>query len=373
MTTEITHYLDIISADNVTGSGDPPADLEAFCDRATDYCTEHEPDDIAIEFRPVRGQEIAQLCIIGADGVPYAVRRVDPDPQQDEVDQLVDAAIAHAWATEPGSDDEGTDPPENLAEIITRRLIAGDTPESIARDLSLDLEDSAILLPGWYAADESGCDVHFVDASDAAEAASAYVDGGDWPEVESTVWHSITCWRAGLVFDGEDVEVDRYCVTRETIAAHPDEPACTADDGHEWKSPHSVVGGLKENPGCWGHGGGVKTAEVCLSCGTLRHTDTWATNPCDGTQGHTSIEYEKGDLDELLGRFDVGDMEQTDIAAGDGWQVFIAEHPAGPFGVVSCDGDGGDVEVEWFATEAEAREEAAGVVDNFRAGDEAAA
>lgn len=45
---------------------------------------------------------------------------------------------------------------------------------------------------------------------------------------------------------------------------------------HEWQSPQ-WLGGVKENPGVWGHGGGVIVHEVC-ECGARKITDTWANN-----------------------------------------------------------------------------------------------
>jgi hypothetical protein len=73
-----------------------------------------------------------------------------------------------------------------------------------------------------------------------------------------------------------------------TVHIDPDEPDC--DDGeHDWQSPHEIVGGIKENPGVWGHGGGVTIREICTICGMERHTDTWAD---DGHGGHMrSVSY----------------------------------------------------------------------------------
>lgn len=71
----------------------------------------------------------------------------------------------------------------------------------------------------------------------------------------------------------------------ETVSG-PVIPACTSKSGHEWTSPHEVVGGLKENPGVFGHGGGVVIREVCAHCGRQRRTDTWT----DG-QPKTTVQY----------------------------------------------------------------------------------
>lgn len=80
-----------------------------------------------------------------------------------------------------------------------------------------------------------------------------------------------------------------------TVECEPDEPECEPGHSHEWKSPHSVLGGLKENPGVWGKGGGVICKEVCCHCGKYRVTDTWAQRPDTGEQGLTSVRYEDAD------------------------------------------------------------------------------
>ena len=46
------------------------------------------------------------------------------------------------------------------------------------------------------------------------------------------------------------------------------EPECTNEDGHDWQSPFSIVGGIKENPGVWSLGGTkMSFYEVCSCCG----------------------------------------------------------------------------------------------------------
>jgi hypothetical protein len=80
-----------------------------------------------------------------------------------------------------------------------------------------------------------------------------------------------------------------------TVTVEPDEPSCS-HGGHDWRAPHEIVGGLEENPGVRGHGAGVIMTRVCMNCGCGRHTDTWAQNREDGTQGHTSVRYEPGEF-----------------------------------------------------------------------------
>lgn len=84
-------------------------------------------------------------------------------------------------------------------------------------------------------------------------------------------------------------------LTDETVgefeeAVEPDEPECSEDE-HDWRSPHDVVGGVEENPGVHGHGGGVVIHEVCRHCGCHKITDTWAQRMDTGEQGLTSVTY----------------------------------------------------------------------------------
>lgn len=136
--------------------------------------------------------------------------------------------------------------------------------------------------------DESGTRV-IIEATTPEGAAAEYVAGGDWGDFDSTLFHTIH-----VALDGEVI----YTVT---VTVDPPEPACestpddddatgythhrgkwTRDVGHEWKETSAQ-----------GSGGGVIVTETCCHCGLRRVTDTWATNPSDGTEGHTSVRYEQ--------------------------------------------------------------------------------
>lgn len=104
-------------------------------------------------------------------------------------------------------------------------------------------------------------------------------------DVESTTWI-----HGHLTTEGE------YGSLRVTATIQPPVPKCGAEDGdaHDWQSPYELLGGLRENPGVWGHGGGVIVNEVCMRCGCKRTTDTWAQDRETGEQGLTSVTYEEG-------------------------------------------------------------------------------
>jgi len=135
-----------------------------------------------------------------------------------------------------------------------------------------------------YFADDGNCEIE-IEAESPEEAAQEYVDGGSWEKESSTQWIHVYVWGGGIPEDDREKHV---------ITLHPAPPECTENE-HEWESPYEVVGGIKENPGVWGHGGGVVITEVCRHCGCYRVTDTWAQDMSDGQQGLESIEYKPAD------------------------------------------------------------------------------
>lgn len=128
---------------------------------------------------------------------------------------------------------------------------------------------------------------------DALETAIDWAKEGDWPTYEGPCYIEVRVWEVdkegNRLDDGEDGYAD--------IVLPMDEPDCISE--HDWQSPHEIVGGIKENPGVWGNGGGVIINECCMNCGCKRTTDTWATNPSNGSQGHREVTYE-ADFYEIL-------------------------------------------------------------------------
>jgi len=85
-----------------------------------------------------------------------------------------------------------------------------------------------------------------------------------------------------------------------TVEIAPEEPPCVDDDDHDWRRPVEIVGGIAENPGVWGHGGGVIIRSVCLRCGCGRTEDTWAMHPNTGAEGLESIAYSPGEYADRI-------------------------------------------------------------------------
>ena len=131
-----------------------------------------------------------------------------------------------------------------------------------------------------------------IEAESAQDACQQYVDGGDWGSEAKTSWVRVTATE--IADEVEDLDAPEPESETYTIEIPPTEPECCGGD-HDWASPLSVVGGIKENPGVYGHGGGVICTEVCRHCGCYQITDTWAQNPENGAQGLTSVEYKDSD------------------------------------------------------------------------------
>jgi hypothetical protein len=125
-----------------------------------------------------------------------------------------------------------------------------------------------------------------VTLAEALEEAREWARDGSWDTSEGTVWVS------AYVIELEDGEESGESHTV-SVTIEPDEPTCTESE-HDWQSPLAIVGGIKENPGVWGHGGGIIMHEVCIHCGCEKITDTWAQDHDTGEQGLTSTRYDAG-------------------------------------------------------------------------------
>lgn len=154
-------------------------------------------------------------------------------------------------------------------------------------ELALELARE-VSRPHWVCSDGGEHAEYDVDARQVA--AARYVNDGEHSDPVSTVWHTVTVWPRYYVYAYVVDDVDDSSTHR--VAVDPKEPPCS-NLLHNWQAEYAVVGGVKENPGVWGHGGGVRINEVCASCGLLRVTDTWAQNPDTGEQGLQSVEYHK--------------------------------------------------------------------------------
>ena len=120
--------------------------------------------------------------------------------------------------------------------------------------------------------------------------AKRQVDPGSY-EYDKTIWINVRAIRLGRRGERTDDEATGR------VTLNPAPPGCVSSrkSNHDWQAPRSVVGGLKENPGVSGKGGGIVAKEVCWHCGAYRITDTWAQDPDTGEQGLESVEYRPAD------------------------------------------------------------------------------
>lgn len=109
-------------------------------------------------------------------------------------------------------------------------------------------------------------EIEATDLDDAREQAIEWAEGGEWNLDEGPAHIDVR-----IEQDGETVD----CVT---VHLEQTAPKCVDKHDHDWGSPISVVGGIDENPGVWGHGGGVTITTCCLRCGAKRVVDTAATD-----------------------------------------------------------------------------------------------
>jgi len=138
---------------------------------------------------------------------------------------------------------------------------------------------------------ESGDNIEGVAPSEIEERLADDARDGDWTVEERTIWiHDIATPIDPAT--GKPIEAARVAVT---TTIQPPAPACARGRDHQWRSPYSVLGGIAENPGVWGKGGGVIIREVCAHCACYRVTDTWAQDRSTGEQGLTEVSYEEAD------------------------------------------------------------------------------
>lgn len=120
---------------------------------------------------------------------------------------------------------------------------------------------------GFYRCDD-GSGEQDIEADSAQEAAEQYARECDYEIDRRSIF---------VVVNTEDFEGDTDSFT---VVLDPEEPECEEGYTHDWR-----------RTAVQGNGGGTLTSEECRWCGAQRTSNTWATNPSDGTQGHRTIEY----------------------------------------------------------------------------------
>jgi len=177
-------------------------------------------------------------------------------------------------------------------------------------------------LPNYRIYDRTGGgvteDIYAETLEDAIEAGREWIEQGDWSSEDGT-YRTITlpcCVREIVRYrseplPGESIDEDGDLIHTAADMGQIDEdatadndahdcsgeysdelPECDAsDDGeHDWQSPYSLVGGIKENPGVWSNGGTSMTSkEVCANCGKYKIT-TNKGSQCNPDEARVVIE-----------------------------------------------------------------------------------
>ena len=182
---------------------------------------------------------------------------------------------------------------EHEADALCEHRLATDAAGAAVESALVALRDSGEDLEYTIRCGDSGITETIRESSveDAIEAARDWAREGDWDTSGGTVHVHVylSCETDEDYVSGRGSSEEE----RVSVAIEQDEPECSSGD-HDWQSPHELVGGIAENPGVWGHGGGVVITECCLRCGCGRKTDTWAQNRTTGEQGLREVTYEPG-------------------------------------------------------------------------------
>jgi hypothetical protein len=197
------------------------------------------------------------------------------------------ATCSEACAATPGA--HLADCPEGIALAAQR---AAHAAHDAAREAWLASDEPRAWATGGESwGGESGDNIEDVPPSEIEQHLEDGALDGDWDMDGGTVW--VRDWAAPIdPATGEAIEAAQVTVT---TTIEPPAPACARGRDHQWRSPYSVLGGIAENPGVWGHGGGVIIREVCAHCAAYRVTDTWAQDRSTGEQGLTEVSYEDAD------------------------------------------------------------------------------
>lgn len=177
-------------------------------------------------------------------------------------------------------------------------------------------------------------DIYADTLEDAIEAGREWIEEGDWSSEDGT-YRTITlqcCVREIVRYrseplpgesideDGDLIDAEGYLIHTAADMGEIDEDATSDNDSHDcsgeysddlpeceisedgehdWQSPHSLVGGIKENPGVWSNGGTCWTTKsVCACCGKYK-TEVNKGSQCHPDESSCVIEIDEADESSL--------------------------------------------------------------------------
>ena len=143
-------------------------------------------------------------------------------------------------------------------------------------------------------------DIYAPTIEEAVEIGREWMMDGDWASEDGVIRIGVTlsaCVRPIVTDDeGEDITDDQDGEDCSALYSDP-EPDCKVgggdedDGGHDWRSPYSLLGGLRDNPGVWSRGGTcTESTRVCARCGCFR-TETDLGVQRHETEPEMTVEY----------------------------------------------------------------------------------
>jgi hypothetical protein len=175
---------------------------------------------------------------------------------------------------------------------------------TVPRTPTAGMTARAPLTPYTLLCDGVAREIEASDMQDAREQARDWATDGSYDTSAGYVYVTVYI-----------MDTSGECMETVSVALPMDEPQCDNASGeHDWQGPYGIVGGLRENPGVWGHGGGVVINRVCMTCGCGKRTDTWAQRRDTGEQGLTEVTYQ---VDQYRDAIDARRRaeEETDAAS----------------------------------------------------------
>jgi len=201
--------------------------------------------------------------------------------------EVAEAAYDAATCSEACAATDGDHLPDCPNGLALAALHAAQATHDAAREAWLASDEPR----DWEVRDDQARDTLREVAPDDVEAEiEAWLDGGGWDTSEGPLY--LTAYAYPI-----DPTTGEACAEGRVegeVTIEQDEPDCEDGEDHDWQTPHSVLGGLAENPGVWGRGAGIISREVCAHCGAYRVYESARQDPCTGTY-HAATSYEDAD------------------------------------------------------------------------------
>ncbi len=174
-----------------------------------------------------------------------------------------------------------------VREIVYRADFPREIPDGLISEMLLE--------PAWDEGRISCC----VTPADTGwmKAALDAITGAEWGAEADADGDTRLIWLGALTVDETATNAGQ---AYDCSGTHSDDiPECEAaeDSEHDWRSPHALVGGLRENPGYWSGGGTISISKsVCRCCGCYQ-TETNKGSQCHESEARVIIEIEPRDSD----------------------------------------------------------------------------